>query len=493
MPKVVIIVNPVSFTNPRRTIAQNVALETMSRLPSQFKTIAISYKNEICPVKLPNGISHHSVLKRDSGIEIENSRPLPYIKEMIDFASSLDFDIIGYINSDILLGRQFIESINIEKDCYIFSRSDIGEIGATQLIQGLAKIIYGGDKHAGADGFFFNKKWWVKNRDLFPDDLIIGETEWDTCYRHIIKCNTENYIEKRCLYHVYHDAKWDTKSKGAQNNIRIWNEVKKIKSKFSKTIPLNFGLFWSGAKLSHLRYLTFKTLRHFHPDSNIDLYCSSYTGKNNMMWNNEAQDFQRNNDNEDYFERLHDLNINIVIKDSWSKYPPNYQSDFFRWWWIKNFGGFYLDCDQIILRKFDTLPLNTNIIYSKYPAKSCGIYAPVGVIGAIKESSTVSSMHDNVIKGYNERVYNSIGPDLFRKVSDSISEPNINLPPKYFYPIPESYMVEKIYNGEYMIENESYALHWFGGHPLSQKFNSKYTEDFAKKSQDTISKFIRSL
>ena len=105
-------------------------------------------------------------------------------------------------------------------DCFVFQRSDIGETNKTDFQNGKVKIIYGGDKHVGADGFFFRKEWWFKNSDLFHDDLILAETEFDTCYRRIME--RSNCKKERCLFHVYHDQVWNTTSPSAQHNIKIF-------------------------------------------------------------------------------------------------------------------------------------------------------------------------------------------------------------------------------------------------------------------------------
>jgi len=55
---------------------------------------------------------------------------------------------------------------------------------------------------------------------------------------------------------------------------------------------LNFGLWWSGAKLSYLRYLTFKSLRHFHTNSRIQLFVGDKFTNNKHKWHREKQDFE---------------------------------------------------------------------------------------------------------------------------------------------------------------------------------------------------------
>jgi len=259
-------------------------------------------------------------------------------------------------------------------------------------------------------------------------------------------------------------------------------------------IPLKFGLFWSGSKLSYLRYLTFLSLRKAHPDAEIELYTPERSS-NNISWGIEKQDFQ-SYDGKCYLDQIIDLNVKIIRSDIFPTYAPNFQSDFFRWWWLYNNGGFYLDTDQIIIKPFDGLPLETDLIYSMYRAHSCGIYAPVGVIGATKGSPIVKYIMDKMGSHYDAKVYNSIGPFMFAKeMLDKKDEwgkyDMFNAPPSYFYPISESYMVPKIYEESTHIVSEAYALHWFGGHPASQEFNNMYTEEMSKTSKDTISILAR--
>lgn len=257
-------------------------------------------------------------------------------------------------------------------------------------------------------------------------------------------------------------------------------------------INLNFGLFHSGCNLSYLRYLTFKTLKHFHPHSRIQLYISKSCKKEGYRWFREKQDFESCNSKIDYVDRVKDLGVEVIHADLFPQYAPNFQSDFFRWWYLKNNGGFYMDTDQIILKPFDTLPLNHELIYSLYPSPQCRIYSPVGVIGASHGSKIVDYIMKNITKHFNPNSYNSIGPFMFREIINQVDMSNsFNAPSKYFYPLSHSDLVTSIYNGSFNISSENFALHLFLGHPVSQEFNKIYTEEFAKKSNDTVSRFLR--
>jgi|GEM_PF-2271219 len=256
-------------------------------------------------------------------------------------------------------------------------------------------------------------------------------------------------------------------------------------------IPLKFGLFWSGTELSYLRFLTFVSLRKHHPDAEIELYLSKQSAKD-IKWGVEKQDFQREGRLfTDYIPALSKLGVKVVESNLFPTYAPNYQSDLFRWWWLYNNGGYYLDTDQIILRPFYSLP-DVDFIYSIYRAQSCGIYAPVGVIGAKKYCPVVKQIMNEMMDCYDPKDYNSLGPfmfrDLFSKHREEWESENVlfNAPPNYFYPIPESYLINKVYEDVIHITQESYALHWYGGHPQSQRFNEFYDCNSCKAGRNTI-------
>ena len=65
------------------------------------------------------------------------------------------------------------------------------------------------------------------------------------------------------------------------------------------SIELKFILWWSGSGLSYLRYLTFKTLRHFHPNAPIQLLVGDVFKKEDHKWNVEKQDFEKPEDTSD--------------------------------------------------------------------------------------------------------------------------------------------------------------------------------------------------
>jgi len=261
-------------------------------------------------------------------------------------------------------------------------------------------------------------------------------------------------------------------------------------------IPYIFHLFWAGDHLSYLRYLTFKTCRLKNPDARIILHHSSSYAKN-INWTREKQDFQTDM-GPSYFDKLKDLNVEIVPYTKHTELQPNYQSDFMRWECLYQDGGIYADTDQIFLKSFNNL-LNCDFFYCSYFARI--IYYPVGLIGSISGHFIPAQMIQLTKQHLNTNEYQSIGPPLFRalmthpQVAPQILSQGIrNYPQEYFYPAPEpDKYCEAMFEGNGPDVTKSYALHWFGGYSKSHEFNSKYTETLVKSSNDTISTLIREM
>ena len=446
--------------------------------------------------KIPPRFNFFQVLNRDAKNSISNNRDLPFVKDFFDTASKLRADVIGFINSDILIRKDFFSLFNKKIDAYVFSRIDIRPTNERDIQKGkvtVAENTYPNGVHDGADGFFFKTKWWNQNRHLFHDDLVLGEPYWDHYYRSVIRKNCRNKLVKHSVYHVWHHTTWTFDSPGAILNRNIWEDHVMT---LNRKIPLNFGLFWSGTKLSYLRYLTFKSLRHFHPDAKIQLYVAKQCKKDGYTWWREKQDFEVENNNEDWMPKLKEIDVEIIEADMFPTYAPNFQSDFFRWWYLNSFGGFYLDTDQLILRNFSDLPLNEPFVFTQYDIMGYQAYAPVGVIGAVKESKIVNYITKVIAKYYDPNVYNCIGPNMLKHVLSSPQlREGVNVPSNLFYPIRQADETPRLYNGSIDVNSfkDSYALHWFGGFDKSQEFNNKFTPEFAATSDDSISKYIREM
>jgi len=219
-------VNYVDYKELHKREAQEIALSVMAcNAPLDARLCVFVFEED--NVEVPERFEVHKTLKLNSKDILGNDRTLPYVKEIMDQASDFNEEAFLFVNSDILLSRDFFKHIRIDIDVHVFYRIEICKTTLLQFNENKFKRYYPVDWHSGNDGFLFRTVWWKNNRNKFPDDLILGETEWDTCYRTITQHETPRHFLTRSLYHFYHDALWTLISKGALNNIRIWQDIKK--------------------------------------------------------------------------------------------------------------------------------------------------------------------------------------------------------------------------------------------------------------------------
>jgi hypothetical protein len=256
-------------------------------------------------------------------------------------------------------------------------------------------------------------------------------------------------------------------------------------------IPKIFHLFWSGGPISFMRYATFATLRYHHKDWVINLHLADKFIKND--WANEhiSQDFSKSGIL-DYSPAIRELVDNVRHYNLHPDKAPNHQSDFMRWDVLDEEGGFYLDTDQLILRPFNDL-CGHRFIYSNY-----GNYVPVGVLASEPKLPITHHIRMTLASTYNPTDYNSAGPTMMMKIVKTrplaFKEAGIFNSERLFYPVyPWEEEFKGIYDGTFTIPSTAYALHWFGGHHLSQEFNRTYVDADVKHGVDLISKTLKDL
>ncbi len=261
--------------------------------------------------------------------------------------------------------------------------------------------------------------------------------------------------------------------------------------------------------MSYLRYLTIVTFRYFHPQWVINLWVSHSDTKSITEWatsrNILKQDFQTTSNGKNYLYNTLSLGVNILQFDDQlcNLLPPNYVSDIARFKTLFS-GGWFFDLDQIFTRNFDDLcnyDFVTGVGYMKeYPPTGL---INCGVLGASKDSvvpETINQKQTEILKNSPVKGYNELGNLFLNKCFKedwykNLKENHFISGLEYFYPVSTSPEVEVLYQGKIKIEDleNNYAVHWYGGHTLSQDFNSKYTEAFAQTSMDSISVYCRKL
>jgi len=218
-PKIAICVNYANYQDDNKLRWQRNALEVLAlNAPSSVDLCVINFKED--KVEVPARFEVVRRIHRNSKKSLNNTRPLPYIKDLLNVCVSRPCDIFGYLNSDILVKPDFFDRFDKRKiGAFLFSRFDISDICVADFQDNREKVIW--DGHPGFDGIFFRKDWWQKYRTGFDPGMILGEPEWDFYYCNQIKQRTRRYFAERVLYHVFHPTIWTLDSPGAEMNRRI--------------------------------------------------------------------------------------------------------------------------------------------------------------------------------------------------------------------------------------------------------------------------------
>lgn len=254
----------------------------------------------------------------------------------------------------------------------------------------------------------------------------------------------------------------------------------------------NAYFFWGNERMSWMRYMTIKSFVKLNPDWKVKLY-STKEYRDNKPWGTyEKQDFFTYS-GPDYSDRL---SVDIIEWDmpkelQARKISPPQLCDFFKWWVLSKNSGIYFDMDILFFKPIEDF---YNEIRNYKTAICHNGWISIGVLASSGDNKFFKDLYSHTLKTFNPSHYQSAGvmaiyskfncreEDAFKRLSESY-EGVCNFPYRYFYPY-SCNEVEKIYapGGEV---GEACGLHWFGGHPLSQKYNSLLTED-TYRDYDTL-------
>lgn len=188
----------------------------------KINIVSVNYKDDV--IALPDSIRVARTLVRDPAVDIPGARHIPYLHDVLDEVCNSGSDIIGYVNSDILIPKTAIVTLlesNVDMIC--MQRTDIKSCSVSDFEAGNFTVT--NPKHGGVDGVFFTREFWLRNSSLFPRDLIIGEPGWDNVYKLIAEKKVNSFIV-RGLYHVTHKELWRNISPGGARNLAIFEKIK---------------------------------------------------------------------------------------------------------------------------------------------------------------------------------------------------------------------------------------------------------------------------
>jgi len=296
-----------------------------------------------------------------------------------------------------------------------------------------------------------------------------------------------------CFGYMNNDSLYKKNEIDAYADDRHYHYRKSIN--FPLGIPKIAYFYWNiSTPLSYLRYQTLTTFRKLHPDWIMRLYYND-TNDNSQQWvDMPKQDFTEYK-GEDYIMQVKKLGVEVVQYEHSHKLNPNYISDLFRYEQLYKTGGWWLDLDQLVLKPFDRFCDNyefifggTSIVYNGVIGASYHSPICLAVIERQKELLKEARFENYCmlgnwcLSGLHKSKPHLFGGAKILQVGDQI-----------FYPILESHNAKDLYEGKVNIDSliNSYAIHYFGGHPDTQNFNKIFTPEFAKTSNDSISEYLR--
>ncbi len=282
-----------------------------------------------------------------------------------------------------------------------------------------------------------------------------------------------------------------------------------------QNIPKIAHFYWDSSVMSYMRYMTIKSFKTYNPDWSAVLYLPhdyDVENKNCLKWKDESHktDSLEYEEQFNYFDKLKEINGLKIVKVDFTKTlpnsPPAHRSDFLRWNLLANQGGVWCDMDILFSKPLSSSSLNrdnlkhtdTVVCYHKHHGISIGFLMSSPKNKVFKEISKKSLQVLAYLENQ-DSFYQSFGSLMINKVYDSEEKLRASFPDSrivdledqevYYYDFKE---LDKIYEENNLNEilDSSIGIHWYGGHPLSQKYNNKINHTNYQDFDSTVCKII---
>jgi hypothetical protein len=258
-------------------------------------------------------------------------------------------------------------------------------------------------------------------------------------------------------------------------------------------IPRQIAFFWSGPRMSFMRYLTLRSFRHQNPDWQMTLY-SPDTPCADKTWATVEQD-DSGYSGADCTSMVDALSVE---RKTWTAPLPglshSHASDLFEWDLLATVGGFYSDMDVLWLRPIEPLYQQHRAADALFSLEDGGTVCPIGFFAASQGCPIFQDIRTTALSEYMPQGYETAGTlalyraagltcytDPASKVLDAFRHryPGVNIavaPDETLYCYGTS-THPAIFQTTARVPNTAIGLHWFGGSPISQEWNRKLTAE----------------
>jgi hypothetical protein len=247
--------------------------------------------------------------------------------------------------------------------------------------------------------------------------------------------------------------------------------------------------------------MTIKSFRKHNPDWSVHLYMPKNIS-NDTTWRkadshhqNDSTDYKSK---ENYFDQLLSEEPIKIIKVDFSKTvigssgSEPHKSDFLRWNVLYQKGGLWSDMDIIYHKPMTELYFNnyensqTDLIvsYDERHVENGVNLTPIGFLLTKPKNSFFNSLAKKSIKLFDPNRYQSIGAYMWmgsypsvKSIRESHHLQVLNLDHNVVYQFDWNNL-EQIYESRTKeLDDKSIGIHWYGGHPVSQKFNNEINHE----------------
>ncbi len=181
---------------------------------------------------------HHTIGGGRSSADVGDSREVPYIRDLFDYAASWgdDSDILVLANADIHLvpdaGAAIRDAVERAHCGYAWRIT----VPAERMTLDRAKLA-AVRTDFGIDLFACRKSWWMAIRDIYPD-FFLGCTGWDVVMRKMMDRHSAfSCISPPIYCHEQHDSFWKIHNQNPANahNQKLWDEWEQTKQWQTRT------------------------------------------------------------------------------------------------------------------------------------------------------------------------------------------------------------------------------------------------------------------
>ena len=271
-------------------------------------------------------------------------------------------------------------------------------------------------------------------------------------------------------------------------------------------IPKRISTYWSGHKMSWLRYMTLYSLRKLNPNYMIYLYLDKPNSSKNNPWGvNQSDSFYY--DGKDYTDRVEELDIDIIeIDNKKHRREPAHNCDIKQWEIMSQQGGLFVDMDILFIKGFDSMlkdaiaDYNTIICYSRY--------LTIGLTGSSGCNGFYNDVRKRSIRNYKHDKYQSCGVNVINSLlghRDDIQKVDYtsSIISRYkdatIYNMPFDWLYRYDYNnlskiyGTTSSTDGMLGLHWYGGAKASVHWNNILNISTLYHYSNTITKVLKGL